>query len=519
MSAPWILPDIRDADLPTLAGLIAFALRPGDTVTLSGALGAGKTTFARAMIRALLDDPAADVPSPTFSLVQPYDTPRFPVAHADLYRLAEGADLTELGLDEALAAGVVLIEWPERAVSQLSADRLEIRFDETHGVDRRDITVSPHGGWPPRLARLAAMHQLLVTAGLSGAAVRYLLGDASPRRYARLRRPVSDQRSDTFPTALLMDAPRQPDGPPIRDGLPYSRIAHLAEDVRPFVAVTAALRQAQLSAPAIYAGDLERGLLLLEDLGDRVFGAELVAGGSQIELWRAATEALLALRRVPVPESLQLPDGSVYRLPAYDRAALGIETELLVDWYWPALLASPAPAQARAAFTAAWQQIFDRLLGLPKGWVLRDYHSPNLIWLAERSGLAKVGIIDFQDALTGHAAYDLVSLLQDARLDVAASIESELLAHYCNAATAGEPGFSEPDFRFAYAALGAQRNTKILGIFARLARRDGKPQYLRHIPRIWGYLARNLAAPGLEPLRAWYDRHLPIDLRQRELSP
>jgi hypothetical protein len=359
------------------------------------------------------------------------------------------------------------------------------------------------------------MHARVVAAGYGGAQVHYLQGDASPRRYARLVREVSDLRSDTL---LLMDAPRQPDGPPIRDGLPYSRIAHLAEDVRPFVAVTTALRAAGLSAPATIAHDLDRGLLLVEDLGDRVLGTELARGASQAALWRAATDALLVLRQLPVPDALPLPDGSVHRMPAYDRRALTIETELLLDWYWPALHGAPAPQSARADFAAAWSGILDRLLALPTGWTLRDYHSPNLIWLPERAGVARLGIIDVQDAVRGHPAYDLVSLLQDARLDVPPALEAELLDHYCREAACADATFSEDNLRFAYAALGAQRNTKILGIFARLAHRDGKPQYLAHLPRIWGYLERTLLAAALAPLRSWYDVHLPPQLRRRTIA-
>jgi aminoglycoside/choline kinase family phosphotransferase len=377
----------------------------------------------------------------------------------------------------------------------------------------RTLSFAASASWARRLERINACYDLLTRSGWGGCRVYHLQGDASPRRYARLI------RTDGQPsTALLMDAPRQPDGPPIRDGLSYSRIAHLAEDVRPFIAVSQALRGANLSAPAILAHDMERGALIVEDLGNGVFGAELARGASQGELWRAATDALLALRRLPVPSRLKLPDGSDHVLPHYDRRALTIETELLLDWYWPALLGSAAPEKARTEFARAWQSVFDRLLTLPVGWVLRDYHSPNLIWLSERKDVARVGIIDFQDAMSGHAAYDLVSLLQDARVDVPAALEAELLAHYCRAAGSAEPTFSELDFRFAYAALGTQRNTKILGIFARLARRDGKPAYLHHIPRIWGYLARNLAAPELGELRAWYDQHLPSDLRGRDLA-
>jgi aminoglycoside/choline kinase family phosphotransferase len=204
--------------------------------------------------------------------------------------------------------------------------------------------------------------------------------------------------------------------------------------------------------------------------------------------------------------------------PVYDRGALSIETELLVDWYWPALKGQPIAAQARDEFTRLWAAQIDWLLTLPKGWLLRDYHSPNLMWMPHRQGLDRVGILDFQDALLGPWAFDLASLLQDARVDVPATLESELFHHYCGRVAAIEPDFDRTSFAHAYAALGAQRNTKILGIFARLARRDGKPVYLQHMPRIWRYLERDLAHPSLVRLRTWYDRHFPQADRTRVLG-
>jgi hypothetical protein len=317
---------------------------------------------------------------------------------------------------------------------------------------------------------------------------------------------------------LLMDAPIQPDGPPIRDGQSYSRIARLAENmVRPFVAIGSVLRRAGLSAPAVEAFDLDKGLLLVEDLGDRVFTSEIAGGAPQGELWRAAVDALIRLRGVPVPPSLPLPDGSGYVLPRRDRAAFEIEIELLLDWHWPALKGGPAPPSVRAEFMALWTPVLDRLLALPGAWFLRDYHSPNLIWLPQRDGLARVGIIDFQDALNEHAAFDLVSLLQDARTTVPEELESEFFAYYCAEVAAREPAFDRAAFTAAYADFGAQRNTRLLGLWLRLLKRDGKPQYIQNIPRTWGYLERNLRAPALASLSAWYDRHFPVDLRNGKL--
>ncbi len=501
---------LDEAGLERLAALVALDLRRGDLVALTGDLGAGKTTFARAAIRAQMGDPESEVPSPTFSLVQIYETPRGTITHCDLYRIDDPAGASELGLEEALARGALLVEWPERAPMLLDAeDRLEVVLAETDGGMRRQVTLTAHGGLAPRLDRLMAIHRFIGQSGWGEADIGPIPGDASARRYLRLR---EDGRS-----ALLMDSPRMPDGAPIRDGLPYSRIAHLAEDVRPFVAVARHLRGLGLSAPEILASDLEAGLLLTEDLGDRVFGVELAAGADQHVLWRSAVEALLALHRAPVEHRLPVGDGTIHEVPPFDLGAMRVEIELLADWYVPALTVGPLPQAARADLMAAWQPILEGLTRMPPALLLRDFHSPNLMWLPERAPTRQAGIIDFQDALIGPAAYDLVSLLQDARLDVAPEIEAGLLDHYCATAAVQQVGFDDAAFRWAYAALGAQRNTKILGIFARLARRDGKPRYLAHIPRIWRYLARDLAHPGLVSLANWYDRHLPADLRTRAI--
>ncbi|MEW5963106.1 MAG: tRNA (adenosine(37)-N6)-threonylcarbamoyltransferase complex ATPase subunit type 1 TsaE [Pseudomonadota bacterium] len=507
-----VLESLDEDGMRRLAEEIAFWLRPGDLVALAGDLGAGKTTLARALVTSLSGGRLQEIPSPTFTLVQTYETERMPVAHLDLYRLADPAEIEELGLGDALARGVALVEWPERAPEAVTGSHLAVHLAESAGSgDRRTVTLTGHGDWAPRLARLMALHRLVADAGWRGGGISlgYLQGDASPRRYARLI--ARDGRS-----AVVMDWPAQPDGPPIHNGLPYSRIAHLAEGVRPFVAIAAALSRAGIATPRVLAHDLDQGLLLIEDLGDGVFGAALAAGASQAQLWRAAVDVLLALRRAPVPDALPLPDGTSHRLPDYDAAALSIETELLPDWLWPAMTGAPADADARNAFTAVWAPILAALASMREGWVLRDFHSPNLIWRPGQQGLARVGVIDFQDALAGPAAYDLVSLLQDARLDVPEALAAELLNYYCAETARAEPGFDEAQFRFAYAALGAQRNTKILGIFARLAIRDRKPGYLAHLPRIWRYLERDLAHPRLAALREFYARAFPPEARARQ---
>jgi N-acetylmuramate 1-kinase len=489
----------NEAATHRLAVELSAMLRSGDVVALSGGLGAGKTSFARALIRHLAGDAALEVPSPTFTLVQAYALPRLAVVHADFYRVADASELAELGLDDADA--LTLVEWPERALDFLRPDRLDIVLTAMPGLgaNYRHIELTGQGAFAPRIAAFAATRRLLAETGLGGAPRTHMQGDASTRSYERL---VQGERR-----AILMNAPRRTDGPPVRDGLPYSAIAHLAEDVRPFVALARALRDQGLSAPEILAADLGAGVLILEDLG-----SEPVAAGdppAPIEdRYGTAVDVLAHLHGTKLPEVLPVGDGGEHRLPPYDLDALLIEAELLLDWYVPHRGGTADP-RMRVEFLARWREVLTPILAAPATWVLRDYHSPNLLWLGEREGLARIGLLDFQDALSGPAAYDVVSLAQDARVDVPETMEIALLGRYVKARLAADPEFEHRAFAEHYAILGAQRATKILGIFARLDRRDGKPQYLRHLPRIWGYLSRSLGHAGLAPLRDWYQVHVP----------
>ncbi|MDR6954024.1 tRNA threonylcarbamoyl adenosine modification protein YjeE [Ancylobacter sp. 3268] len=495
-----VLPD--EHATARLAMDLAFALAPGDLVALDGDLGAGKSTLARALIRALADDPALEVPSPTFNLVQTYDLPRHRVVHADFYRLGDPSELEEIGWDELADGAVALVEWPERVPAVLAVpNRLEVHIAMTPEASdtTRRVRLIAHGRVADALRRMKAIRSLIDLAGFGPARRRHLQGDASTRAYERL---VGKTRN-----AILMNAPRRPDGPPVQDGKPYSAIAHLAEDVKPFVAMARGLAARGFSAPTIYAADLASGLLVIEDLGD----AGVVSGTPPApipERYEAAVDVLAALHGMELPSTLTVSPDHDHVLPAYDLSALLIEVELLLDWYIPHRGGARVSDALRAEFRGLWTAALAGSLAQKPTWVLRDYHSPNLIWLPERQGLARVGIIDFQDAVMGPPAYDLVSLAQDARVDVSEELELHLLGRYIRDRR-GEEDFDVRGFAASYAVMGAQRATKILGIFARLDKRDGKPQYLRHIPRIWNYLQRGLAFTDLAPLKAWFDRHVP----------
>jgi tRNA threonylcarbamoyl adenosine modification protein YjeE len=480
---------------------LALLVGRGDLITLSGDLGAGKTAAARAMIRHLADDAALEVPSPTFTLAQSYDLASLPVLHADLYRVSDTSELDELGLMPFPDDVLVLLEWPERAADALPQDRIDIELSSQSalGPSSRFCVVTGYGASAAKVERLEKLRQFLTTAGYIDAERRYMAGDASTRSYARLvRGGVSE---------ILMNYPARVDRQLIYDGKSYLEAVHLADEIKPFVAIGRALHARGFSAPAIHHTDLETGFLISEDLGDD----GVIAGDPPqpiVERYEAATDVLIALHRQNLPATLPVAGSTPYAIPAFGVDAMLIEVSLLLDWYLPDR-GTIVTDSMRSEFNAIWREILTPVLAKPETWVIRDFHSPNLIWRAERRGIGRVGIIDFQDAVLGPAAYDVASLAQDARLDIHELVEIGLLSRYVLGRRANNPGFDAAGFAATYAIMSAQRNTRLLGVFSRLNRRDGKPHYLRHQPRIFSYLSRSLAHPAMQAARAWYAAHLP----------
>jgi N-acetylmuramate 1-kinase len=491
----------NEAATAQLMADLALLIGPGDVITLSGDLGAGKTAAARAMIRYLAADDTIEVPSPTFTLAQGYELPAFPLLHADLYRISDPSELEEIGLSPLPEGTVALIEWPERAGGTLAFDRIDIAFNHRPalGPAARSAEITGFGKATAVVARLRSLRQFLTGAGYIDARRKRMAGDASIRSYARLMRDDG--------VVILMNMPRRPDGPAIYDGKAYSAAVHLAEDVKPFVAIANGLRGRGFSTPQIHHTDLDHGFLITEDFGSAGF-IDGDPPGPIPDRYEAATDLLAELHGEKLPDALPLLPHTAYPIPVFDTEALLVELGLMLEWYLPDRAVQPTN-DLRAEFVMMWRKLLEQPAAAEKTWVLRDFHSPNLIWLSERSGVARVGIIDFQDAVLGPAAYDLVSLLQDARIDVPETIELALLTRYIKARRKADANFDAADFAALYALMSAQRNTRLLGTFARLNRRDGKPQYLRHQPRIWTYLNRSLAHPALASVRAWYAANVP----------
>jgi len=320
-------------------------------------------------------------------------------------------------------------------------------------------------------------------AGWGGARLDPLPGDASFRRYARVDYPSCIGK---YRKAMLMDAP-----PP-------------QEDVRPFVAIARLLSSLGLSAPEIIAEDPVNGFLLIEDLGDDTYTRLLANGADEEELYRLAVDVLISLHKLD--SATVLIDG----LPAYDEAKLLTEVRLLIDWFMPAVLEGGLSEAAISEFEALWRDLLKPVLAASPTLVLRDYHVDNLMRLSGRDGIAACGLLDFQDAVAGHPAYDLMSLLEDARRDLSPGLAATMLAHYF----AAFPEIDRAEFETAYAILGAQRHAKVIGIFTRLSVRDNKDVYLKHVPRVWRLLEGSCRHPLLSPFKQWLDRNVPVEMRR-----
>lgn len=336
-------------------------------------------------------------------------------------------------------------------------------------------------------------------------------GDASTRAYERLHLPDGSTRILMDQAPRLETAPCPPFATPEeRVALGYNASYRLAAGrVDAFAAIAGYLQDKGLSAPEVIAFDAKDGLAVLEDLGGDLFAVLTAKGADPLPLYGTAVDLLAALHRDTPPEVLESAEAA-WPLLAYDALALRIGVDTFVEW-WPAYIgAEPYAPEVLAEWDALWAPIRARGEAAADVFVHRDYHAENLIWLPERRGAARVGLLDFQDAVRGHRAWDLLHLLQDARRDVEPELEAAMLERYL----AASPGVDRERFLADYWALAALNNARLVGLWGRLVKRDGKPDYARFLPRTWGMLERDLAKPGMEAIQAWFDRHAPKAIRR-----
>lgn len=349
-------------------------------------------------------------------------------------------------------------------------------------------------------SRIEALDRLLAETGFAGAERAPLPGDASTRRYERLA--LGGRR------AMLMDAPKSNESPPCPPGatpgerraMGWNAASRLAASrVEAFVAIAAHLEKLGLAPPRIFGADCDAGYAVIEDLGDSLYAHVIPQGADEIALYEEAARVLAHIHQAPVPARIDGAGGASWPILDYDALALEVNADLFVEW-----LPRAADVRIDDAARDRWEKVRDSLivkaLGFPRAFTIRDYHAENLLWLPEREGLQRVGLLDFQDAVRGWRAWDFAMLLHDARRDVSYPAHQAALRAYLDAT-----GASEAEFDRELAVLGAINAMRILGIFSRLAGRDGKQRYLSFMPREWGHLARTLEHPALSEAKAFVE--------------
>ena len=494
ISVKLALPDI--SAVRRFAGWIAPRLNKGDWLLLSGDLGAGKTEFARCIIRQIFGV-HTDVPSPTFTLIQHYESPEIKLLHTDLYRLESSEEIAELGLlDET--DSIVLVEWPEKLGVYMPEKAVTIHLEDVGSIRQCTLHVAPDNadffhGLDDFINREKVLTDFLEKNGYGQAVRTTLAGDASSRRYERLE--MDNKRF------ILMDWPALPN-----ENDDYKAKVFLSKSVTDFRDICAYIIRCGLSAPEIYAQDDAQGLLVLEDFGQHNFTETIDAKDPHLPiLYHESIMALAALYHHADTENPQTNARQFSTPVRYDKAIILTEIQKFIDWYMPSL-EKTLPDSALVAWEEIWGALVTKLeaMKVHDVMMLRDVHSPNLHWLDNRQSIRRVGFIDIQDGIAGHPAYDVVSLLQDARRDLPKDFEGRFKALYVT-----ETGLDAGDFDTAYNIFGVQRNLRILGIFVWLSKVQGKSSYLQHIPRVNGYIKAGLAHAALADLRGWFETYVP----------
>ena len=494
ISVKLALPDI--SAVRRFAGWIAPRLNKGDWLLLSGDLGAGKTELARCIIRQIFGV-HTDVPSPTFTLIQHYESPEIKLLHTDLYRLESSEEIAELGLlDET--DSIVLVEWPEKLGVYMPEKAVTIHLEDVGSIRQCTLHVAPDNadffhGLDDFINREKVLTDFLEKNGYGQAVRTTLAGDASSRRYERLE--MDNKRF------ILMDWPA-----PSNENDDYKAKVFLSKSVTDFRDICAYLIRCGLSAPEIYAQDDAQGLLVLEDFGQHNFTETIDAKDPHLPiLYHESIMALAALYHHADTENPQTNARQFSTPVRYDKAIILTEIQKFIDWYMPSL-EKTLPDSALVEWEEIWGALVTKLeaMKVHDVMMLRDVHSPNLHWLDNRQSIRRVGFIDIQDGIAGHPAYDVVSLLQDARRDLPKDFEGRFKALYVT-----ETGLDAGDFDTAYNIFGVQRNLRILGIFVWLSKVQGKSSYLQHIPRVNGYIKAGLAHAALADLRGWFETYVP----------
>lgn len=489
-----ILKSVRETE--ALAAKIAKYIVAGDVIRLKGDLGVGKSVFARSIIRALGHN-GEHIPSPTFTLIQTYDDTRLPLAHIDLYRMESEDEVEAIGVECWLDHGVVIVEWPEKALNwfpEQKPDLLDFHIMEMDNSgtltitleelanEARSVTFEGGASWSRRLSLVNNQYDRPVTekgrqnfvaeCGYRNHVISPVSADASFRTYWRINTAEGSR--------IIMDSP-----PPI-------------ENVKPVITMTKYLESIGVHAPHIYQKDEKNGYLLLEDFGNTTVRNGIINHNKPLDPWYyKAVDVLGHLA------SSQLPD-----IREYTKKALWSEVSRFMDWYLPCARSTATHTADRKAFKQLWEPLFDKILDVPKTTVLWDYHADNLMMLTDgepKEGLSEIGVIDFQDARIGPVSYDMSMLLQDVRFEISKDLEHKLIQHFISS----QNKINEEKFMLSYNLINLQRTLKIIGGFTRLHFRDGKDTYLQYLPRCWQIVDEALQTPECADIKHFMNNIVP----------
>lgn len=470
-----------------LAHQVARFLLAGDVILLKGSLGAGKSFFARSLIRAL-GCRQQHIQSPSFTLMNTYDDTRLPLAHVDLFRINTVEEMADLALEPFFKHGVVVIEWPEKVpMDSFPETALHISVDDRGGEDR--LFTLEGKSWEKRLGFIdeslrrpstekGRANFLTEITGRKGDVISPVSADASFRSYWRVRLPEGNR--------IIMDAP-----PPL-------------EEIDRFVEVDRHLARIGVHVPHIYQVDSQKGYALLEDLGDTTFYDAIQKGANVQQLYERAVDVLIHIAksdRAPVAN--------------YSLEMVQNEACVFTDWYMPIANREATHTADRRIYRALWEPLWEKIQKTPKTTILADYHCQNLMLLGpldDERDINNVGVIDFQDARIGTVVYDMVSLLYDVRYDVPKALHELLIKRFVDGL---EGAVTMEDFMVAFRLMGTQNLLRIAGVFTRLWKRDGKQNYQNYMPRLWRHLDEFLSYRETETIRTFLEKHTPV---ARELS-
>ena len=473
------------SDLEKLTKELTPLLSEGGVMTLNGQIGAGKTTLAKLVIHDLTQTPLEDIVSPTFNLYHTYNRDNLEIAHYDFYRIESEIELPEIDLNDSFTDKICIIEWAEKFQDLLPKDRIEISIKCIE--NERLYRINPLGKFGDIVNNRAKIENFLSDLDINFTELQRLPGDASKRRYYRI------MSSDN--TMILMDATQESD---------IKSKTGLTNGIDDFIKIQEYLDSIDVRVPNLIARNKIDNIILEEDLGEYSYTDVLTKQNYQ-ELYNPAIKTLIHISNINHPKNISTNSNPHY-LKEFDLDIYLNEAEIFIDYYWPFVHGKQCNADKKQEFRDIMEEVYSNLSN-DKTLMLRDFHSPNLLFLENENGFRKCAVIDFQDALFGHPLYDLVSLTNDARITIDEYQEKYLIELFRKDFPFSNFQFDSLSFMQQYHILGVQRSIKILGIFARLAILETNQNYLVHMPRVICYIKRIMQSGKIQRLANWLNQN------------